>query len=562
VSVAENNPAGKTPETHASRRTSLLGLLAAILVTAAIVGLHLVFLFHAGGFWRDEVNLINLASSHSLADMKKDSFPVLMPLLVRGWTAIGPGKSDLFLRGLGALIGLGIPAAFWLAAWAARRAPPLLSLSLFCLNGTLLVFGDSVRAYGLGSLFIVLTAAGTVAFLRQPSWPRTGWLALLATLSVQSLFHNAILVGAICLGAWAVCWREKNRRAAAQIFLAGLVAAVSLLPYVSGWLAGLDSTAVLRTGLKSWRFAAAFQDALGFPLGEFFYVWTALALALVFLAAAILCRARKISAVTGDDLDDLSLFAGTTVFAAVTGFILFLKLAAFPSQSWYLLPLMALVAVCFEIGLPVLREKMRAPFFGLVAATALIAIPTASRDLHNRFTNVDVWARELQAHAAPDDYIVIVPWFCGITFNHYFTGASAWTTLPPLADHATHRYDLVRDQIQNTNAIQPVLERIVTTLQHGQRVWVLAGMGWMDIPEPGTVAPPSLPPAPLENSGWSEAPYTMVWDSQVGHLLGDRAIQFARVKNPTEGMQIIENTELFMAAGWKNPAASQNQKSK
>jgi len=107
-----------------------------------------------------------------------------------------------------------------------------------------------------------------------------------------------------------------------------------------------------------------------------------------------------------------------------------------------------------------------------------------------------------------------------------------------------------------------VLERIVTTLQHGQRVWVLAGMGWMDIPEPGTVAPPSLPPAPLENSGWSEAPYTMVWDSQVGHLLGDRAIQFARVKNPTEGMQIIENTELFMAAGWKNPAASQNQKSK
>jgi hypothetical protein len=44
----------------------------------------------------------------------------------------------------------------------------------------------------------------------------------------------------------------------------------------------------------------------------------------------------------------------------------------------------------------------------------------------------------------------------------------------------------------------------------------------------------------------------MVWDSQVGHLLGDHAIQFARVKNPTAGMQIIENTELFLAEGWEN----------
>jgi hypothetical protein len=74
----------------------------------------------------------------------------------------------------------------------------------------------------------------------------------------------------------------------------------------------------------------------------------------------------------------------------------------------------------------------------------------------------------------------------------------------------------------------------------------------MDVPEPGTSAPPSLPPAPLKNSGWSEAPYTRVWDSQVAHLLGDHALRFARVENPTAGMQIIENTELFLAEGWKN----------
>lgn len=526
--------------------------LLAVALTLAAVWLNCFFVLHAGGFWRDEVNLINLAASHSFAEMKRDSFPVLMPLLVHSWAAIIPGKSDLSLRLLGLFIGLGIPAALWWTAWQARRSPPLLSLALFCLNSTLIVFGDSIRAYGLGSLLIVLTAAGAVAFLRRPSWWRCFGLALLATLSVQALFHNAILVGAICAGAVMVCWRQKNLLAAVQVFLAGLTAAISLLPYVSGWAAGLESSAGLRTGLKSWRFVAAFQDALGFPLGGYFYVWMALSVALCVLAVAGLGRARKISPAPGDGLADLSLFAGTTVLVAVAGFILFLRLAAFPSQSWYLLPLMALAAVCFEIGLPAWRGKMHALFLGLAAATALIAIPTANRDLHNRFTNVDTWAGELTTFAAPEDYIVVVPWFCGITFDHYFNGPTEWTTLPPLADHASHRYDLVRDQIQNTNAIQPVLERIATTLAQGHRVWVLAGMGFMDIPDAGTSAPAALPPAPLKNSGWSEAPYTMVWCSQVGHLLGSHALQFARVKNPTTGMQIIENTELFVASGWTN----------
>ena len=526
--------------------------LTAILLTAIIAGLHGYFLLHAGGFWRDEVNLINLAAKPSLADMKQDSFPVLMPLLVRGWSMLGLAHVDLTLRLLGALIGLGVPAALWLAAWRARRAPPLLGLALFGFNSTLIVFGDSLRAYGLGCLLIMLTATAAVALLRQPLWRRAGWLALFATLSVQTLFHNAILVAAICLGAGLVGWRRKSWRTLAQVFLAGLAAALSLLPYAAGLIADQHSASVIRTGLKSWRFFAAFQDSLGFPLEQYIYLWALLAVVLVLLAGAALFRDQKDSAEASDDHGDLTLFAGTAVLSGFAGYVLFLRLAAFPSQSWYLLPLLAFAAVCFETGLPVWRGKMRAIGFGLVAATALIAIPTTYRDLHTRFTNVDTWAAELKSTAAPEDYVVIVPWFCGITFNHYFQGATAWTTLPPLADYATHRYDLVKLQIQNTNAIQPVLNRIVTTLQHGHRVWILAGMGWMDVPDPGTTAPATLPPAPLPLSGWSETPYTMVWTSEVAHLVGDHAVQFARVRNSTAGKQIIENTELFLAEGWKN----------
>jgi len=527
--------------------------LTAILLTALIAGLHGYFLLHAGGLWRDEVNLINLAAKPSFADLKQDSFPVLMPLLVRGWSGLGLAQSDLNLRLLGTLIGLGVPAALWFVAWRARRAPPLLGLALFGFNSTLIVFGDSLRAYGLGCLLIMLTATAAVALLRQPSWWRAGWLAFFATLSVQTLYHNAILIAAICLGAGMVGWRRKNWRLVVQVFLAGLVAALSLLPYVAGLIAGQPSASVIRTGLKTWRFFAAFQDSLGFPLGPYIYVWALLAMVLFFLAGANLLRDQKDPAKAGDDHGDLSLFAGLTVLFGFAGYLLFLRLAAFPSQSWYLLPLLALAAVCFETGLPVWRGNLRAVSFGLVAATALIAIPTVYRDLHTRFTNVDTWAAELKSNAAPGDYVVIIPWFCGITFNHYFHGATAWTTLPPLADYATHRYDLVKLQIQNPNAIQPVLDHIVTTLQQGHRVWILAGLGWMDVPDPGTAAPATLPPAPLPLSGWSETPYTMVWTSQVAHLVGDHAAQFARVKNPTAGIQIIENTELFLAAGWKTP---------
>jgi hypothetical protein len=41
------------------------GWIAAILITLLIVGFHFYFLLHVGGFWRDEVNLINVAGRHS-----------------------------------------------------------------------------------------------------------------------------------------------------------------------------------------------------------------------------------------------------------------------------------------------------------------------------------------------------------------------------------------------------------------------------------------------------------------------------------------------------------------
>ena len=180
--------------------------MAAICITVIAILLHLFFLFHAGGFCGDEVNVINLAGSHSLAFMARDSFPILMPLLVKGWTAMGLASSDLDLRLVCILIGLGLTGALWLAAWTGRRAPPLLGLTLLGLSGTAIFWEDYLRAYGLGSLLIVLVLSAMCFLLEKPTWRRTGILSVMAALSVQALYQNAVFLSASVWGAgWFVC---------------------------------------------------------------------------------------------------------------------------------------------------------------------------------------------------------------------------------------------------------------------------------------------------------------------------------------------------------------------
>ena len=527
--------------------------VAALLLTAVLIWLHFFFAIQAGGLWRDEVNLINLSSRAAFADMARDSFPVLMPLSVRGWSALGLGRSDAGLRSLGAVIGLGLVATLWVSAWATRRAPPLLSLTILGFNSTIIVYGDSLRGYGLGSLLIVLTVGAAGALLREATAARAGWLALSAILSVQALYQNAVFVGAICLGIWVVCGRRRKWRTASLVLGAGAAAALSLLPYVPILVAGQSSMEVLRTSLRFKYLLENIVMAAGFPLSQYAWIW--LLLAVIVMVGAVF-RPRSGAPgfpENGEMADDMRLFAATTLLAGGAGFWGFLRLAGLTTQPWYFVPLLSLVAACFDAGLPSMPRLGRMAYYGLVGGTALIAVPISQRDLGLcRFTNVDKVANQLATEAAPEDLVVVTPWYCGISFDRYFKSPTPWTTLPPLADHSTHRYDLVRNQMQDTNAIQPVLDRMAGTLRSGRRVWVVSEAGLMDIPEPGTPSPYHLPPPPLPNWGWSGVPYALQWASQTAHFLGNHSRQFERVNNPAPGKQrLTEEMDLFLASGWR-----------
>jgi hypothetical protein len=530
--------------------------IAAILLTAIAVWLHTHFLACAGGLWRDEVSLVNLSNQHSIGDMAKDSFPILMPVMLHGWMAIGFGRSDLSLRCLGIIVGLAIPAALWTVAWTARRAPPLLGLVLLAMNSTAITYGDSLRAYGLGSALIVFSAAGALWFLRRPNLARAGLLAVLAISSVQSLYQNAILVGAICAGAGAVCARRKFWRAAALIFAAGAAAVASLLPYVPNLISGRSTQDVLRVGVEFSRVFENLTVGAGFPQKNFVFVWALFVLVVIVSGCAVLfCKSESQEESRCDlAVEDARLFAGTTAFAALAGFSGFVWFAALPTEPWYFLPLLALLAACFDAGLPPLSRCLRLAPLCFVTVTALFAVPVAQRNLSYRATNADSLARFLAAETSSKDFILVTPWYCGISFDHYFKSPTPWTTVPPVADHAAHRYDLVRVEMQMTNAIQPMLDQAAAALQSGHRVWIVVSEGWMNIPAPGET-PIILPPPPLKDSGWSDLPYTYAWNTQVAGFLAAHSREFGRLKNSANGdVRNDEKLELFTASGWKDSA--------
>ena len=158
--------------------------------TLAAIGLHLIYLTHAGGLWRDEAVSVQVATSSTAGEMWRmltyDSFPALFPTLIRFWSAIGLGQTDFGLRCLGFGIGLSVLGALYrLNARVLGFSLPLLSLGLLAANLTLLRWGDSLRAYGLGCFLLLLTLSLVWALMRAPSAERFLAATLAAVLTLQ-----------------------------------------------------------------------------------------------------------------------------------------------------------------------------------------------------------------------------------------------------------------------------------------------------------------------------------------------------------------------------------------
>ncbi len=501
----------------------------AVALTILVIVLHGYFLTRSGGLWRDEVNSLNVARG-SWSQISRDSFPILFPSLLRAWGGLGFGAGDFGLRSFGVLMGLCLTAAFWLAAWWLRRLPPLWSLVLVAMNSWVVYYDASLRAYGLGSALIALCVGAAWNYLNRPG--KKSWLLLATTaiLSVQTLYQNTALVAAICAGAGAVGALQKNFRVVAGIFLGGLAAAISLLPYFRSIAGITHATSPVRTDFNRLSALTNLDTLLQFPLAQYFWVWVAL-LGWVLL--------RAVAGFFAAPRDDRSLFSAVTMIVGFFAFMVFLRLANFFVQPWYFLPLLALVGVALENALPRLEGRFRSLLWGGVLATALLSALFALRMLDYRFTNIDVLAKKVSAGAQSNDLAIVKTWPFGLTFDHYFNHTCAWDTVPPLADHSIHRYDLLAAQMENPQAMEPLLTQSARALRAGNAVWIVGSIG------EGTNAP-------LVGHGWNEMVATYNWNNELDGFLRRHGRDIFRADAGTnDDVNFIERTALFKVTGWK-----------
>jgi hypothetical protein len=593
--------------------TRRLEWAAAALLTLFTVWAHGERLVHGGGLWRDEAAAVRLATLPSLRAVWRlfphEAFPLGVPLAIRSFAGVA-GDGDGALRIFGMLVGLAVAAALWVAARASGRTLPLLSLALLAGNAPFVVFGDSLRGYGLGSLCIVLGFAALARLLRRPGpGPATG--ALLAMVgAVQCLLGNAALVAALCAAAAmatiaapgdgaapgdraspapgsatpaTVEPRRAGRRVAFVAVNIGLAAAVSLLPYAAPLMAARAWSVVVvyRPGLQQ------VVRMLGATLGPAGVAWAVLA-ALAVAATAWTLAARRGSSgsqqgntpgqassaekapssaaakATGSPVPSPSpsstskdqaggervrLFAVLALVLGLAAQLLFQDLLGYTPRAWYDLPLLALAACALE---PLVAALCRTPLarlarVALAIALAAAMLPYALPRLRLRMTNADLVARRLASAAAADDLVLVSPWYYGVSFNRYYRGPASWMTLPDLPDHDVHRYDLVKARLAAPHPIDDVLAAVQRTLGGGHRVWLV---GQLRLPPPGQ-APPVLPPAPASPAGWHDLPYVESWAMQLGATLRAHAGTLARVQVPSpDPVSPLENMTLAVAAGW------------
>ncbi|MEO6872639.1 MAG: hypothetical protein ABI233_10515 [Chthoniobacterales bacterium] len=556
-----------------SKRRNLLEWIVVIALAGLAVALHLRFVTHAGGLWRDETNSINLATLPTLAEvwhfLDYDSFPILYFIVLRVWTTVFGVGNDVALRALGLLIGLGILGALWANARAFRCRLPLLSFALVGVNPMIVRYGDSNRAYGLGILLILLTLRSFWRLVEPPVAPRGGQIAvaaILALLSVQCLYYNSILLFAIAAGAVAVALRTRAWRTVAIVLGIGVLAAVSLLPYVPMFIRMRDWTFLVSYPCNFgwlWRRAG---EVLGSPRPGVIWVWVGLVV--VGLGVAIAAGTQSILRRRGSgdleslhlpkDLPAVVLFSAIVLAIGVLGYAGFLRTLNYYTQPWYYITLAVLVASTLDAVFggwwnteqPVVSLLVRS--LRLIVAISLLgftAIPSW-KEMPKRQTNVDLVAAQIEALSRQGDVIVVPRWECAIPFCRYYRGPAQIVTIPPLEDHRFHRYDLLLAQMKTTDASAPVLARMGEALRSGHRVF-LADM--LPFPTREVELPALWPPYQDRRGVWHTAPYFQVWTMQAGRFLRAHARRGREIEVPLPiGTQVqgFEELNPGVLEGW------------
>ena len=523
----------------------------AVLLSAMAIVLLAVRAAHAGALWRDECAVVQLAQMPSISDLLRnfqhEAFPPLFPLVVRLYATVF-GASDIAFRAFGLVVGCLLISAFWISAQLIRGDVPLLALALTSLNTTFLVWGITMRGYGLGSALIVLSFGCIGSLLVVAKRERFFFTTLTCLFAVQILLYNSVLLLAIGGAALVVLFAQRRFKQAPGMVAICAVAMLFLVPYVPAYLRARDWNILVRGWPTSYSLWKHFEVALGNPGYSIPALWYAVAVGLIGVFSFRLYRNR-----TGqsDQATELVWFALFACAFALVGCYAFLRVLSYTTSDWYYLAFICVVAAALDLIASSLctTDWLRWLRVGVGIATFAAAPFADWSAITTRQTNVDLAAQKVSENAAPNDLVVVVPWQFGIPFNRYYHGAAHWMTIPNIEDHRVHRYDLFKTKMISDRPIDDVAEAIRATLSSGNRVWFVGGLN-LPRPEEG---PMTLPPAPASRFKWDNRAYTASWWQQLSVFIVMHANKVDPIPLPhSESARIneLEQTSLSVAQGW------------
>jgi hypothetical protein len=326
------------------------------------------------------------------------------------------------------------------------------------------------------------------------------------------------------------------------------VALFSLLPYVPAYSRARDWNILVRgtpTLYSLWKHS---EVALGNPAYSIPAIWYTIAIGLAGVLIFRIQRARGSRAIPQREL---VWFALAVCGLSVIGYYVFLRVLSYTTSAWHYLALICVLAAALDLIASNLCTANWLRLFRLgFGAISLIAAPFADWSaITERQTNVDLVAQAVTARAAPSDLIVVVPWPFGIPFQRYYRGAAHWITIPSIADHQVHRYDLMKSKMISAHPIDDLAEAIRVTLVSGNRVWFVGGLY---LPTPGK-GPMVLPPAPASRFKWDNRAYTDSWWQQLSVLAVLHANRLDPVTLPVlrnTRTNDLEQTSLTVGQGW------------
>jgi hypothetical protein len=519
---------------RASPRTLEVAIAAA--ATLLYVALTIHFALAAPALWRDEVNSVNTQAIVSWPEMwaktQFDSYPLLWMLLLRGWMAMG-GVSDPWLRLLGCLCSLTLPAALWFAARRLGRTVPLVALSLLAVNPQVVRWAGSVRAWGLGAALAIVSLVFIKEATDTPTRRRIALAVVAAVLSVQCTYQNAVLLSAAIAGCLTVvAWERRWRHAGVPIGI-GVVAAISLLPYWPVMASRAEWNALAAAPVTLPYLARQFARGVVAPGPVVTAAWGVIGLGAV-LALAIRVRAT-------------ALFLLVTTGASGAALLLFYRLFGYYPEPWYFLALTGVAAIGLELTAASMPSTLTPMLrVGVAAGVLATGAPVAWQALGEPVTNMHLVGARLTAAAVSGDLIVMHPWEWSVSLSRYYSGDAEVLSVPPLGDMTVHRYDLVKAAMLHGDPLGPLLTRIQATLQSGRTVWYSGNLTALP---PGP--PPRLPgPPPLPESGWRTGPYDAVWSQTIGAFMRDHAVTISAVTLEGRGGR-LEDVAMVTLRGWK-----------